>query len=98
MSDGYEQAQAQLDSIRAMVLRVEHANDYHDIDGCDLAEECPRCEGHGGIECVMCNGDLAIWHDDDYDGMSFDDYHDADAACTLLACMPGIEYNRAPHR
>jgi hypothetical protein len=80
-----EQAQAQLDSIRDMVSRLEHAQDGSDIDACDLATPCLPCAGEGirmstGDACEDCSGTGYQWPADEYEGMTFDDYHDEDQA------------------
>jgi hypothetical protein len=82
-----EQAQAQLDNIRAMVERLTHADAGHDLDECDLAVECPVCNGlttviDDGqvIDCPGCEGSVATWLADAHEGLSFDDYHDEDQA------------------
>ena len=77
-----EQAQAQLDSIRAMVERWEHAGNGHRIDVCDLATECPLCTPAGVIEdeCRICAGDGFTWPTAEHDDLTFDEYHDAELA------------------
>ena len=84
------EAQAQLDSIRAMVTRLEHASASHDIDDCELAHACPECVGgeiqivnDGEIvseDCPECDATVRVWYAGDFDGLDFDDYHDEDQA------------------
>jgi hypothetical protein len=85
-----EQAQAQLDSIRDMVRRLEHAQDGHDIDACDLTADCQDCDGGtikvvdaGEIveeDCATCDGTGSVWTPLEYEDMSFEDFHDEDQA------------------
>lgn len=85
-SDGYRQAQAQLGSIRAEITRLEHATEQaHDRNApCDLNEDCARCDGSGftipGDDCPDCDGAGFIWPAFDYEGLTFDQYHDDEDA------------------
>jgi hypothetical protein len=77
-----EQAQAQLDSIRALVERLDHAQAGHDIEECDLATECALCTPAGVIEddCTVCHGAGFTWPTSERDGLTYDEYHDDDEA------------------
>ena len=83
-----EQAQAQLDSIRAMVTRLEHAAAGHKIEGCNLAVECPLCTPAGEIEdnCHVCSGAGFSWAAEEYD--DYDVYHDEDSALQAVYESP----------
>ena len=82
-----EQAQAQLDSIRALVQRLEHANASHEIDECDLAEECNGVIEDG--ECSRCDGSGLYWNSREHDDhLTFDEYHNPDAASEAISEDP----------
>ena len=94
----YQQAAAQLESVRALVMRLEHANAGHTIEDCVLVAECPDCDdgmikivSDGEIvteECATCNGTERTWDAGDHDGLTFDEYHDEDEASEAISADP----------
>ena len=84
ISHSERQASAQLDSIRELVTRLDHAEDGHDESACEFAAACVRCDRSGfdlaDDSCSDCDGKGFTWPAYEHDGLSFEDYHDDDNA------------------
>ena len=90
-----EQAQAQLDNVRALIARWDCAQAGHDPDACPEAVECTDCEDgtiqvveNGEIvteECPTCAGHCRTWDTAAHDGLMYDEYHDEDQASEAIS-------------
>ena len=93
-----EQAQAQLDNVRALIARWDCAQAGHDPDACPEAVECTDCEDgtiqvveNGEIvteECPTCAGHCRTWDTAAHDGLMYDEYHDEDQASEAISEDP----------